>query len=593
MSQALPHDALKDGNSIGLDYLKEFKGFCRQDGRSKVMMMRVGCTSCFLGLPALVREKIYTYLSQSELLKIRSVCIKLLEEVDNFADFSVVMNNSQGFHNVSIPFPYLKLLTIDNDQKDLPWKMALKDVELVSMDDDDDDDGDGDRIQGSVQAVHLGAISFPTFLHLSHYKSIKSATLTTSAFIRPIPSLHWVFLKALRVKFHVLSNQMEQFMLDNFDSLCVQHFPHLESLSIAMCNTVYPNIQSAYSIRILRFVTKHWKTMRFLDVTMEAECCVSHHYVGPHMCPGLSDVDLADMRNVKLETFTLNATELSCPRCSIWQEFIRQQTRLQTVEISISCAMRLRSDFFCPVNPNSTEVLQSVNVTLWGMDGYFPFDLRHFSEARNLRNLELVRHTQARSQVSRPELLNVGKIPAGLVSLTFNGFLISAEDVPVLLRQTRKLRNLILIDCGFGLDIGVLMDHISCLAQHPSYATAIIDFNSPVISSDEAITLLSEEMDRHNLIFQYLFEIATNKNHRFWFVHPDRVELASGNKSSSSTLEKAGYSTDILLSCNAVSEYPNNFYFDDFEDDMRSGPPLYYEHHPSTEELHQAISTAS
>ncbi|CAG7681714.1 unnamed protein product [Allacma fusca] len=282
------------------------------------------------------------------------------------------------------------------------------------------------------------------------------------------------------------------------------------------------------------------------------------------MCPGLSEVDLADMKNVKLEVFTLNATELTCPRCSIWQEFIRQQTQLQTLEISISCAMRLRSDFFCPVNPNSTIFLQSVIVTLWGMEGYFPFDFRHLDEAVNLRNLELVRHSQTRSQLSRPELLNVSKIPMGLISLTLNGFLISADDVPVLLEQTLKLRNLILIDCGFGLDIGVLLEHILCISQHPSYATAIIDFNSPVISSDEAMTILSDEMDRHKLIFQYLFEIPSNKNHRFWFVHPDRVELAKGK----STLEKAGYSKDILLSCDVLSEYTHRFYFDDEFDDQ-------------------------
>ena len=527
--------------------------------------------------------------------------------MDNFADFSVVMNNnsSQSIDSVSIPFPYLKLLTIDNDQNDLPWRMACNDIDLMPTDGDGgssgkDEESPTEQLKGSIQAVHLGAISFPTFLHLSRYRSIKSATLTTSAFIRPIPSLHWVYLKTLRVKFHVLCNQMEQFMLDNFDSLCVQYFPNLETLSIAMCNTVYPNIQSAYSIRILRFVTKHWRTIKFLDVTMEAECCVSHHYIGPHICPGLSDLDLADMKNVQLQTFTLNATELSCPRCSIWQEFIRQQTKLQNVEISISCAMRLRSDFFCPVNPNSTQFLQSVVVTLWGMDGYFPFDFRNFADAVNLKNLELVRHTQARSQVSRPELLNVAKIPMGIVSLTLNGFLISAEDVPVLFRHTPKLRNLILIDCGFGLDIGVLMDHVSCIAQHPCYATAIIDFNSPVISSDEAVTLLSEEMDRHKLIFQYLFEISTNKNHRFWFVHPDRVELARGK---SSTLEKAGYSTDVLLSCDALADYPTNFYFDDEfdtpEDEISAGGAPYYQHHhhqspAPPEEFHpEAIPTAS
>ncbi|CAG7681716.1 unnamed protein product [Allacma fusca] len=193
----IPHDGHIGKNTIDVhyDHDRPASGLsCRLESDDS---LKLGCSS-FLLLPSLVREKIYTYLYQSELLKLRSVCLKLLEEVDNFADFSVVMNNNNAVetaNNVSIPFPYLKLLTIDNDEKDLPWKMTMKEVISYSS----NHDPELEKTQGSVQAVHLGAISFPTFVHLSRYRSIKAATLTTSAFIRPIPSLHWVYLKSLRM----------------------------------------------------------------------------------------------------------------------------------------------------------------------------------------------------------------------------------------------------------------------------------------------------------------------------------------------------------------------------------------------------------
>ncbi len=340
-----------------------------------------------------MREKIYSFLNGPDFVTLRLVCDRLRYEAEVFGAFTVSLPQRPCCLDAAIPFARIRTLTINNDCDELPW---------------------GDCESDFVQNVILTKVRFKTLQRLGELKSPLHATLRSSLFQRPIPVLAWANLRSLRVKFYVPPERAEEFMLDNLDTLLEQKFEHLSDLSISLVNAVTPNLQSQYAVRVARFVSQHWLTLKDLHVTMEARRCVRRNYVLPNggLKSGLREEELKNFKKVQLSKLEMNVSEISCPRCSIWKGFVQQQNQLQTLQVNVSGAEKLPSDFFC--NPSKLDQFRSLEVLsirLWGLAAYYPFDFRYLECAEKLAYLELGRYPEARSQLTRPELLRVECIP--------------------------------------------------------------------------------------------------------------------------------------------------------------------------------------
>jgi len=461
-------------------------------------------TAILLTIPYEVREKIYSYLRQSDFLLLRQVCEDLRYECDNFTTYNIVFRyQSESGNDVQqpVPFPHLNSLQINNDREELPW---------------------GDCEGDSVKSLILESLTYTTFRSLGKIQSVEDVLLRSGTFNRTIPQLNWN-LKKLHIEFLVTPEQRESYMLDNLDSLLIQNFGNLEELSLVACNQAYQNIQRQYALRTLRFLAKHSKKLKTVKLMMECLPCVSRHYVynPERTTSALNDQEISSLKEIQVESLALYLAEVICPLCYHWQNLIRQQKNLKSLQLCIYSASRLPTIFFCPRNNSSFQFLQDLTIRLWGLDGYFPFDCRFLSEAVNLRSLEICRYAPQRFQVSDGEILNTHFLPEGLTHVYFVGLLLSSQIIPDLFLQLSNMKRLVCIECGAGVDTGFNITHIPLIHQHENITDLMIDFSSPGVDNyEQAVNNIKNALNTINVESKHFKNLpgvpSFGNKHRFW-----------------------------------------------------------------------------
>ena len=409
---------------------------------------------------------------------------------------------------------------MDNANEDLPWHY---DNPSSRFGQEPDPCVNTLGIDGSISAVKLMALSQSTLQRLAYCCSIKGAIIATDVFERKIPQLRWVNLTHLRIHFYIVrfvgSRELE--MLENFDDLCSQTFPNLRSLKICLRRS-YLNPQSSFSVRALRFMAKHWRTLREMNIEMEAEKCDLYPQT---IASEFSSEELENLWKVQLSSLKIDATELLCRKCRVWQDFIKQQKSLDSLKVSIYSAQG-HPNFFYPIkrDPNR-DSMKTVSVGLWGLHNRYPIDFQKLtSGVPKIYNIRFFRSPPHAGEPSHgPELLNVNYIPHSLVSLTLKGFVIAADDVDNLLECTPNLTHLTLKNSGSTATTGAQVRHIPLLQHHPNLATACIDFVNPVSCADKSFEIFIGELGRGRLA--YKVNSSRDGFHTFLFI--DHLRTAS------------------------------------------------------------------
>ena len=449
----------------------------------------------------------------------RFVCSQIQEEVDGFCEFTVTFRKPLTRMFTPIPFANLKFLTVDNCNEDLPWY-----YDQPLSPDSQDSDPNARHFEGSIAALKLMSVSQATLQRLAYCRTIKGVIIATDVFERKIPQLRWVNLTYLRIHFYIVrfvgSRELE--MLENFDTLCSQTFPNLTSLKICLRRS-YLNPQSSFSIRALRFMAKHWRTLREMNIEMEAEKCDLYPQT---IASEFSSEELENLWKVQLNSLKIDATELLCRKCRIWQEFIAHQKSLDSLKVSIYSAEG-HPNFFYPIrrNPNR-ESMTTVSIGLWGLHSRYPVDFQKLTAGvptiYNIRFFRSPSTSTANNTSDGPELLNINYIPHSLVSLTLKGFVIAADDVDILLDCTPNLTHLTLKNAGSTATTGAHVRHIPLLQHHPNLATACVDFVNPVNCTDQSFEIFIRELERGRL--EYKVTSSRDGFHTFLFI--DRLRTA-------------------------------------------------------------------
>jgi hypothetical protein len=387
---------------------------------------------------------------------------------------------------------------------------------------------EGYVFDGTISGVKLMSVTENTLKKLSFCRTIKGAIIATDVFERKIPQLHWVNLTYLRLHFYIVrfvgSHELE--MLENFDTLCKQTFPKLNSLKICLRRS-YLNPQSSFSIRALRFMAKHWRTLRDMTIEMEAEKCDLYPQTST---PEFTEGELENLAKVQLNSLKIDATELMCRKCRIWQDFIKQQKSIESLKVSLYSAQG-HPVFFYPVgrNPRAPR-MKTISIGLWGLHGHFPIDFRRLTNGLStVHNIRLFRSPSIVTEAQDgPELLNFNYIPQGLVSLTLKGFMISADDIEILLRNTTELTHLTLKNAGSLPSMGMHLRHVRLVQNHPSLATACVDFNNPVNCPEQSYELFMREMDQGRMEYKVIG--SRDRIHTFLLIDRERTSLLMRQK---------------------------------------------------------------
>lgn len=376
------------------------------------------------------------------------VCNQLRLEAEAFGHFNITITEDQKhLSEITIPFPHLNLLVIDTDTYEIPW---------------------GDCINDTIQRLLIQNITYKSFIRIGKIRTIQDCTLTTNTFQRPIPPILWNNLKSLQIVFHLPQNAVELFMLDNLDTLLLQQqqFNSLQNFRISLSNPYNrTKMQSEFSIRIARFISNHWKTLRSLEMEIEGELCISPNNITefhkqefqynkednneqddeqtyymklynlwPKTRLRLTGNEIENLMKVSLQNLEIRITEISCPRCTIWQDFIRNQMKLKCLLLNIIEADEdLSSNFFCSKTMTCTtqfEDLETLSVNYWGINlPFYSFDCKYLIGAEKLKFLELACHHGRRNQGSVSELLNIHDIPKVSLFSIVKGMYINVDIV--------------------------------------------------------------------------------------------------------------------------------------------------------------------
>ncbi|CAL8125866.1 unnamed protein product [Orchesella dallaii] len=448
-------------------------------------------------IPREVRGIIFNRLPQNEIIKLRYVCRDWKSEVDDFCEFSVILDERQPylerisqlrikkcrvFHFMD-PLPINNHNAIENDEEivnNMPNFLKCPSL-LRSL-----------KIQtDKISPTNFHILIKDTCQNLREFCAVLPLHILTYNLYPSELYLRFDNLTKLRISVSTMPNEPvmgpPRFQDQLFYKILEFPMKKLKMLAVEIRCLGFQQV-SKFSSLILSFIAAQHQTIEHIDFDMIQGHGMPLNEIRPLYDSDLKKIDFKSLKKVcKLESIrVVNSTAIGI---DIWSEILAQQKALRFMETDILPAPNALYKQIILNNQDTLVHIDIGDLTI-DVDGEDEdmkhFDVSVFQNCVHLRKLTLDRNCLRRrppGQAQSAELINLHSLPEYIEELAINYFLVLSDELLILFSQAgQNLKSLTLTQCGdsgeFGVD-GTVLEKIISLRDISFIEISPLNFSLP------------------------------------------------------------------------------------------------------------------